>query len=365
MLQGPSRATVDLDALSHNVAAIRRASGGVPLIAVVKADAYGHGSVAIARALLSDGVGQLAVATVAEGAELRAAGIEAPILVFGASVSGNVETLVGERLSPVVTNAEQVVELAEVAASLQGPVATHLHVETGMHRLGCAPANAVALGAAIDAAEGLELVGVMTHLGCADEPDEPATTEQLACFDQVLEPFAGRGLQRHAFNSGAIFGQWQQRYEAVRPGLALYGVPPCAAAQGLLRPVLSWHCRVGAVRQVGVGERIGYGGRFVATRPTRVGILPVGYADGYPWAAEGHAHVLVGGQVAPVVGAVSMDLLTVDLTDLPNSGAGSKVTLIGESIGAPDLARWGRRSNYEILTGLGARIQRTTTGGAQ
>jgi alanine racemase len=363
MEAGPSRATIDLDALAHNLGVIRQVSGNLPVIGVVKANGYGHGAIEVAKHLLGCGVSQLAVATVEEGVELRGAGIDAPVLVLGAGVGSHLGALVEHRLSAVVTAADHVAAIAELAEARGQVTELHLHLDTGMGRLGCNPAEAPSLVASISDRAGVYLGGVMTHLGCADEPERGETFAQLARFDEALDCLSGVPVQRHAYNSAAVFGPWSQRYDAVRPGLALYGVPPCAAAEGQLRAVLGWRCTVGGVRELPVGAAVGYGGRFVASRRTRVGILPVGYADGYPHAAEGRAHVLVEGQPAPVIGAVSMDLLTIDLTDLPSAGVGSEVTLIGDSIRAADLACWGARSVYEVLTGIGARVARRSVGG--
>jgi alanine racemase len=368
----PTVAEVDLGALRRNVARMRAMVGPrVALYGVVKADAYGHGAVAVGRvrAPLCDG---LAVSLVEEGLELREAGIGGPVLVLGAYYDRYQSEVLEEGLTPVVYQAADLQRFAEApvrrrrptpSGTKAGPLDVHVKINTGMNRLGVAVDELPGL---LERAAGLSRVrvaGLCTHLASADMSEEEPTRTQLALFERCLASARGQGTYlAHAANSAAAVRFPEARFDAVRPGLALYGAMPSAVvARQELEPVLSLRSRIMALHDVPVGGAVSYGGIWRAGRPSRVATLPLGYADGYPRHVRG-AEVLVRGRRAPVVGAVCMDMLMVDVTDVPGASVSDAVTLVGvdggEAISVDDLARWAGTVNYEILCGLSKRVPR-------
>lgn len=369
----PTVAEVDLGALRRNVARLRAIVGPrVALYGVVKADAYGHGAVAVGRVLagLCDA---LAVSLVEEGLELRGAGIAGPVVVLGAYYDRYQSEVLEEGLTPVVYDPDDLDRFAAAPVRRQGrtprggaPVAeVHVKVDTGMNRLGVAPDELPAVLARAAAHQRLTVSGLCTHFASADAADEGATREQLALFERCLAGARARGFAPqvvHAANSAAAVRFPEARFQAVRPGIALYGGMPSAhVARPELEPVLSFRTRVMALHEVPAGAAVSYGGLWRAPRPSRVGTLPVGYADGYPRHVRG-AEVLVRGRRAPVVGAVCMDMMMVDLTDVPGAAVGDPVTLLGgdgdDRILADDLAGWAGTVGYEILCGISKRVPR-------
>ena len=369
----PTVAEVDLGAVRRNLARVRAIVGpGVAVYGVVKADAYGHGAVAVGRALapLCDA---LAVSLVEEGLELRAAGITGPILVLGAYYDRYQSEVVEEGLTPVVYQAEDLERFARAPvrrgraglASVGGPIDLHLKVDTGMNRLGLDAADVPAALARAASSGRLRIAGLCTHLASADVADEQPTHEQLALFARCLTDARTRGFVRgvvHAANSAAALRFAPARFDAVRPGLALYGsMPSRVVARPELEPALRLLTRVMALHDVAPGAAVSYGGLWRAARPSRIATLPLGYADGYPRHVHG-AEVLVRGQRAPIVGAVCMDMLMVDVTDVPGATVGDAVTMIGRDGGQvitiDDLAEWAGTVSYEILCGLSKRVPR-------
>ncbi len=360
----PTWAEIDPDAVAANVAAVR-AVAGVPVCAVVKADAYGHGAVTAARAALGAGAERLAVALVEEGLALRAAGIDAPVLVLSEVDPGALGAAHAAALTPTVCSP------AGVAAAAAHPGwVVHLKVDTGMHRMGCAPEQAPALAAAI-AVAGLRLGGTWTHCAVADEPDDPFTAVQLERFDAVLAAFAADGIDpgvRHAANSAAAIAHPAARYDLVRVGILGYGVAPSAELAGrvVLRPALRLRSEVSAVRCVDTGEGVSYGLRWRAPAPTTVVTVPIGYADGVrrDLGLRGGS-VLLHGRRRPIVGVVTMDQLLVDAGDLPVA-TGDEVVLLGgqgdEAITAVEVAGWLGTIPYEVLTSIGSRVPRRIRG---
>ncbi|RMH37265.1 MAG: alanine racemase [Deltaproteobacteria bacterium] len=364
----PTRVVVDLSAIVANAAAVA-AHAGVDLYAVVKADAYGHGAVPVARALeRAPGVAGLAVSLVEEGVELRDAGVAAPVLVMGPSLGGAHAEVVARGLTPVVSDPADLERFAAVGRARGAPVAVHVKLDTGMHRLGIAPEAAVGACAPRD---GLVVEGICTHLASADaddpaDPDSP-TRRQLARFDAALAALTAAGRRppiAHAANSAGAL-RFAARYDRVRPGLALYGA---AAGPVSLAPALEFASAIAQVRDVPAGGRVSYGGLWTATRPTRAAVVPVGYADGYPRNLTGRADVLVAGRRCPVIGAVSMDMILVDVTDLGDAVAvGQPVILIGsdgrERISVVEFAAGAGISAYEVTCGISKRVPRTYRGG--
>jgi alanine racemase len=365
----PTVAEVDLGAIQRNFQRLRQTVGrGVAVWGVIKADAYGHGAVAVARAL-EPVCDALAVSLVEEGFELRAAGCRAPIVVLGAFYNRHHDEVLDNGLTPVIYDRGDLDHFAVAAARRGARAALHLKVDTGMSRLGFSTGE---LPAALDRALALasvEVAGLCTHLASADVVDRTVTDAALDSFEACLRAARDRGLgglTNHAANSAAAIRFPRARFDAVRPGLALYGALPAAEVElGGLEPALRLSTRIMALHEVAPGTPVSYGGTWRAAYPSRIATLPIGYADGYPRHVHG-ASTLVRGVRAPIVGSVCMDMLMVDVTAVPGAALGDVVTLIGrdggESITVDDLALWAGTVNYEILCGVSKRVPRIYTG---
>ena len=360
---------IDLDAIAHNVRALT--FGDVEVMAVVKADAYGHGDVPVARAALAAGATWLGVALVEEGIRLREAGIEAPILVLSEFPPGAEGSALAARLTPTLYSEEGVARLAAAAADAPDPVVVHVKVDTGMHRVGVWPPDRAAAFVAHVASAGLAVDGLWTHLACADV-DEDATLRQLGAFDEALDRVrAGGHTPRvvHAANSAGAIGFPQARFDLVRPGIAVYGVEPSPGigAELGLRPALTWRSRVTFVKRLEAGRRVSYGHHYRLERDAWIATVPVGYADGYPRLVSSRADVLIGGRRCRVAGSVTMDQLMVDCGAI-EPAPGDEVVLLGsqggESVTAWDLATRSETIAYEILAGIGSRVPRRHAAGS-
>jgi alanine racemase len=368
----PTWAEVDLEAVRHNVQLLRQRAEPARLMAVVKADAYGHGAVPVARAALEAGATWLGVATVEEGMELRFAGIHAPILLLSEPTVEAAAAVVAAGLTPMVYTRRWVQALAgAVSGAGTAPVAVHVKVDTGMHRAGCAPQDALVLAREVEVHPALCLEGLCTHLAVADEPGHSYTAEQLGRFEAVRADLSTAGIRPpvvHASNSAALLTAPQARYDLVRSGIALYGIPPCPALEGLLplRPALSLRARISCLRRLQPGEAVSYGLRYRLTEASTIATVPIGYADGVPRRfSEVGGEVLVGGRRRPVAGTVTMDQLLVDLGD-DDPGAGAEVVLIG-SQGSAEItaAEWAARLGtipYEVCCAIGPRVPRLYRG---
>lgn len=363
----PAWAEVDLSAVRDNVRALRELAEPAALMAVVKADGYGHGAEPVARAALAAGASWLGVALVEEGIALRDAGIDARILVLSEPVPAAATAVVQHDLTPTVytTNGIEALAKAVVDAGRDEPLAVHLKVDTGMHRVGCAPDEVRALVDAISARPELALEGVYTHLAVADEPDRPETDEQLVRLDEVLAELQSRPPLVHAANSAGLLAHPQARYDLVRCGIALYGSPPIPALADRvsLRPALSLRAQVSHVKRLPAGAAVSYGLRYTLPREATIATVPLGYADGVPrrLGFEG-GEVLIRGRRARIAGTVTMDQLVVDVGDEPVE-VGDEVVLIGrqgdEEITAGEWADHVGTIAYEIITGIGSRVPRT------
>lgn len=346
----PAKALIDLDALRHNYRLARRLNGGKAL-AVVKADAYGHGAVACAKALEPEADG-FAVACIEEALELRAAGIGKPIVLLEGFFSADELPLIAEHhLWTAVGSPQQVA--AVQAWRGDAPLHVWLLLDSGMHRLGLMPDEFRAAHARLSAQANVAPLTLMTHFARADELDSRRTREQHETFLAATEGLPGETSLR---NSAASLAWPQLRNDWARPGLMLYGADPfypqATANAGELKPVMTVESQIFAVREIAIGEPVGYGARFVAERPTRVGVVAFGYADGYPQFAPNGTPVTIDGLPGQLIGRVSMDMLTVDLTDHPLAGIGSTVQLWGTAPLATDLAQRCQSSAYELLCGL-------------
>lgn len=362
----PDRTSVEisLSALLQNLEWLRSRCGR-EIIPVVKADAYGHGTVPIARALVErGGCRALAVATLDEALELRHNVAGCAVIVLSGFLPDRLDAYRRHRLTPVVFSLEH---LRALAGRTDLPD-VHLKVDTGMNRLGLRREQ---MGEALGLLEqlGIRLAGVATHLAESENADPTFTAQQLEAFDAWLAELRSRRLlapqaRVHAGNSAAILGERLGLTTAVRPGLALYGVAPGRGMAGTeeLVPVLRWSARVIDVKELAPGDSVGYGRTYVAPARVRMATLSVGYADGYPRSASNRGHVLLGGERAPVIGTISMDLMAVDCSRIEGVRAGSRATLIGEDgalrLSAWDIAGWTETIAYEVLCGISARVTR-------
>lgn len=360
---GRSHVEIDLAALARNYRRVERAVAPARVMPVVKADGYGHGAVAVARSLAPLGAAGFLVARVEEGLELRRAGVRGSILVGSPTPSESLSSAADGELELAVSSLEQLAELEAFAAARGWSPGVHLKIDTGMHRLGLALAEARGAIDRLRRSAELRWVGLMSHLADADLPASGRNERQEEAFRGVAELLSEserRRLSLHLANSAGALRLPSTRFDLVRPGLALYGGEIPGIDLGL-EPVMAVRGRVRQVQALVAGEPVGYGGRWRAPRPSRVGIVGVGYADGYPWRAGGVAEALVRGERVAVVGAVSMDLLAVDLTDVAATD-GDEVTLLGrqggDAIRLAELASWSGQSVYELLCHLRLRLPR-------
>jgi alanine racemase len=362
-------ARVNLAAIERNVGRLRAGlTGGAELCAVVKSDGYGHGAVPAARAALAGGARLLAVATAGEAEQLRAGGIEAPILVMGALSDEELPVAVAAGAEVVAWTERFVSQAARLSREAgRDPVRTHVKLDTGMGRLGTRhPDQALRVAEAVAATPALELTGAMTHFACADE-DPEFTAAQLALFNPFVRALRGGrpGIVVHAANSAATLREPASHFDLVRCGIAIYGCDPMnddPAAHGL-EPALELSSYVAAVKAARAGDTVGYGARFVAPRDTQIATIPLGYADGVRRAFTNNADLLIAGRRYPLVGTVSMDNVTAEVGLEGGVACGDRVTVIGVDRGerqtAEDLARRIGTINYEILCGISPRVPRT------
>ena len=358
---------IDLAAIRHNVGVMRRfLAPGAKFLAVVKANAYGHGAVPVARAALSAGAEYLAVAIPEEGEELRGAGITAPILVLGGIVSKEAaEAAVRLDLIQVVFDEARARLLSHAGVSLGKEAQVHIGLDTGMCRIGVRePEEAAGLARRIDSLPGIRLTGCFTHMATADEEDPSGTRRQEARYRAltaaIRQAHPGE-LLCHAANTASIFRYPELHDGMARGGIALYGCPPVPEAKGLL-PAMRWVSEAVYVKTIHPGDKVSYGGTFEAARETRVMTVPVGYADGYRRGISGKGCVLVRGRRAPILGRICMDQLMADVTDIPAVSVGDEVVLLGrqgeEAISAQEMAAWADTIDYEILCSPSARVPR-------
>ncbi len=367
----PTVAEIDLSALSANLRLIRKRIGpGREILAVVKADAYGHGAVAVSKRLREEGVERLGVATVEEGAELREAGITAPILLLGGVFPEDLEGAVAYDLTPVVYRSEILEPLSRVARHTGRRVPVHVKVDTGMGRVGVPAERAATFIRQVVATEGIVLEGLMTHFAEADLADKSFASRQLALFESLIRDLRKMGIavpRCHVANSAAILDFPSAFFNCVRPGLLLYGCfpsPPEGRRGGdpEVQGVLSLKTRILYIKEVPTGTPISYGRTFITRRPSRIATLPIGYADGYSRALSNRGEVLIRGKRVPVVGRVCMDLTMVDVTDALEAGSSDEAVLIGRQgearIAAEEVAERAGTIPYEILCGIGRRVRR-------
>ena len=353
---------LDLDALADNARVLRETAGDATVMAVVKANAYGHGASIVGPALEAAGIERFAVVFLPEALVLREAGVTRPVLVLGHSFPEDAEAAVAHDITLTVdTEAHAEAVSAAVLRAGKAPVPVHIKVDSGMHRFGLTPTEVVALAAHVRGLEGVTLEAIWTHLANADHEDDSFTVKQAAVVEEAIR-LVGPVPMRHIANTATTIRHPEFRYDAVRTGLGLYGALPNHTPNPGVRPVLSIKARLARVFDVAPGEGVSYGLTWRAQRLSRVALVPVGYADGYHRALSNRGHVLAGGRRCPIVGLVCMDQFLIDVTDVPGAAAGDETVLIGgqggETITAADVAATIDTISYEVLTGLNRRLPR-------
>ena len=357
---------IDLDAIAANIAAVRQ-KAGVMVMAVIKADAYGHGAVQVAR-LLEGQCAFFGVSSVLEALELRQAGLKIPILILGHTPVSAYPAAIREDIRPAIFHYADALALSAEAVKQGKTARFHLVVDTGMSRIGFQVTEEAAdTCAAIAGLPGLRAEGLFSHFATADCADLSRAYEQAKRFDAFDKMLKDRGVEipiRHLDNSAGVMN-FDCHYEMVRSGIVTYGLYPSDQVEpGLLslRPALSWHSRVTHVKTLEPGREVSYGGTFVTTRPTVVATVPVGYADGYRRSLSGKFHVLIGGKKAPILGRICMDQLMVDVTDIPGVEVDAPVVLVGsqgkETITVEQIAAVADSFNYEFVCGISRRVPR-------
>lgn len=361
----PTCAQIDLGAMVHNLDVMRAVVSPAAVIAVVKADAYGHGAAVVAAALERAGVDALAVALVEEGLELRSSAISRPILVLGGVHAAAAAEAIRAGLTPVVYDAGQIGMLA--AASRGRPVGVHVKFDTGMSRLGIGTGHLeiARLVRELRRFPGVRPIGAMTHLASADADDPGPTLLQLERFSSVLDGLRRRGIapeMRHAAASAAAIRFPEARLDMVRLGISLYGCSPFETGSPGLVSAMRVRTEIVQLREIPEGATVGYGGTFTAPGRTRIATLPMGYADGLSRHLSNRGHVLVRGRRAPIVGNVCMDMAMIDVTEVPEVAVGDEVVVLGRqdgsSITAQDVAACTGTIPYEVLTSLSRRVPR-------
>ena len=370
-LDRPTRIRVDLDALTHNLRALR-AHAGVPVMAIVKANAYGHGLVRVGLHLQSQGAERLGVAFLEEGVALRRAGVRVPILVMGGIFGPQAASLIEHDLEITVSSLDKLRQVEAAAESLRRRAVVHLKVDTGMERIGVHSYNAGPFIEAAAASRWCEIRGVYSHLASADDPASPATARQLERFLAACAHFERIGAPmplRHLANSGGLLHFPETRLDLVRPGIALYGVLPDPASRSpvALRPALTLQSQVVYFKVVPAGQPVSYGGTWAPGVDTRVVTIPIGYGDGFPRALSGRGAILLRGRRHPIVGRICMDQFMVDLGPDGTGYNEDDAVLIGvqgdEAIRCEDVAAAAGTIPYEILVNLNTRIPRYYVGG--
>src|SRR5512142_2826751 len=370
----PTWAEVNLSALQQNYRAVQAlVSPEATICCVVKCDGYGHGAVECSRALQEIGATWFGVTSTEEAVKLRRGGITARILVMTGFWRGEEDEILDSDLTPAIWSVEHLQALQRAAERRpKRPVYVHVKVDTGMSRLGLPMTQLPSFIEELKKADDVIVEGVFSHLASSEALDAEDAQWQILCFEDILKTFADHGINpayRHLANSAAVVGRHDTWHNMVRPGLLLYG--GCLPLEGkgaaeinapVLTPVLSWKTRVIALKDLDAGQAIGYGGAYRTTRPTRIAVIPVGYGDGFSRHLSSRGRVIIRDQYAPIVGNVSMDLVTVDVTDIPNAEIGDEVILIGRTehcrIDVEEHAMHTQTIPYEILCGLSPRVPR-------
>ena len=367
----PTWAEIDAGAFARNVAAVAmRLPAGSRLIAVMKADAYGHGAAELARRCTADRVAMIAVVMLEEALELRRAGVRLPILVMGPLTEPQIALAVAHGVTIGIPGPEELAAAVRLAA--QRDVAVHLKIDSGMGRMGTIESELPLVAELVRSAPRLRVEAIYTHFANAGDPADPFTEEQSARFDTIVATLREAGLHaplHHRANSAATMLGRVRAGEYVRVGLSLYGAEPLDRGHSRLEPVMRWRSEILRLKELPPGHAVGYGMTFRTARPSRIATLPVGYADGYSRHLSNRGEVLIRGRRAPVVGRVSMDLLTVDVTDLPDATVGDEAVLLGRQgegeIAVEEIAAKVGTIPYEVLCGVSARVPRVYRDGGR
>lgn len=366
MLSGPTRVIVDLDAVRHNLQAVRRLVGpDCRIAAVVKADGYGHGSIPVARAVLDAGADMLCVAVTQEGVELRRSLPDASILVFGTVFPDEVDAVVESGLVQTVDDEAMLPHFDRAAASCGRQARLHLKVDTGMSRLGVWPEEALPFMRQAARCRHVRLEGIYSHFANSDARDQTFARRQLALFREVVEDLEAHGFSfevAHIANSAAVLSMPESHLDMVRPGIMIYGLRPAPRLGDGLRPAMAVVSRITRLKLLPARTPVGYGCTWQSDEPRGIATIPIGYADGYRRQLSNGFHVLVRGQKAPVVGRVCMDMLMADVTDVAGAAKGDDVLIFGRIGGdwlpAEEMAAAAGTIPYEIVTGIGPRVPR-------
>lgn len=367
ILPRPAWIEIDLAQLRRNLEIIRSdMPPNLRWCSVVKDDAYGHGAVVIARETVRAGASCLAVATLEEALELRAADIHAPILVFGERTEEELEYCIAHQLTCFVNDEAQGQRLNNLARKHAQKISVHVEIDTGLSRHGVRWSKAASHVSALAAFSNLQIDGLMTHFAMSDELDKTFANEQLRRFQEVLDELRARGIHvpiRHTCNTGGYLDLPHAHFEMVRMGILPLGVYPSQVCRRLagLAPIMQVKARIAALQHIEAGDHVGYGMRYTAESPRTIAVLPLGYGDGYP-RVRNAGHVLVHGQRAPIVGGNAMDAMMVDVTEIPNVQQWDEVVILGEQSGEVisihDLAKWGGTVSYDVMTKLSIRLPR-------
>lgn len=362
--------TVDLGIISSNVYNIKKIlNPGTNLMAVIKADAYGHGAVEAAKAASIGGANYFGVATVDEGCELRAGNVSDNILVLGFIPPDKMAESIANNLELTLFDLENALQLSDICSKMDKTAKVHLKIDTGMGRIGFLPnEDSIKAILRINALPNIEIVGIYTHLSCSGGSDESFTNLQFKKFTDFIECIKTLGIHipiKHVSNSGAICSMRRLDLDMVRAGIIIYGLSPSEfidVEKMGLKPALDWKSYISFVKTLDAGEGIGYSRTYVTHRKSVVGTVPLGYADGYSRGLSNRGRVIVNGQYAPIIGRICMDQFMVDLTDIPGVSAGDEVVLIGRqggaSISADELAEIQGTINYEIVCQISKRVER-------
>ena len=367
----PTFATIDLEAFDRNVTAISEAlPSRSRLVAVLKADAYGHGAVALAQRLGADEVAMIAVALFEEALELREAGISLPILTLGPLSRAQIEASAKERITIGVTGPEMLADVAAVATDT--PLTIHLKLDSGMNRMGTIEGELATIARLLRDSPRLRVDGIYTHFANASDPDDPFTETQRERFRRMREFLSENGINarlHHEANSAATMRRIIEAGDFVRVGLSLYGGEALDKGESRLSPLLRWTTRIARLKSVTRGEKVGYGTTWEASTDSVIATLPVGYADGYDRLLSNKGSVLLRGKRAPIVGRVSMDLVTVDVTGHPEAAVGDEITLLGrdgdDEISAEEIARITGTISYEVFCNISPRVPRIYLDGSK
>lgn len=363
-IERATRAIIDLGAVSYNVAEIRKKIGSKRgLMAVVKADGYGHGAVEVSKAALRSGADSLGVALPEEGQQLREAGIEVPILVVGLIQPGEAYKVAKFRLAQTVASVELLEALDHEASKASTRVSVHIKLDTGMGRIGVKPDDAVSFAYKVKSFKNLNLEGLFSHFSSAGERDKTFSKRQLQLFDQVIANLQLAGIEvpkKHMANSAAVLDFPQSYYDMVRPGIIIYGLYPSTEISHSieLKPAMTLKTKVFQVKVVPPATPISYGGTFTTKGRTTVATLPVGYADGYSRLLSNRGEVLIKGHRAPVIGNICMDMCMVDVSSVEDVRPGDEVILFGEELSVDEIAAKIGTINYEIVCGVSKRVPR-------